>query len=349
MLGWLSLGVQAQRLEVSGRVSAQTEAQTQRVYLMNLTDGQALDSCALSDGTFCLSAELPERQPLCISPLNIYLVGEPGTVTVEADKSLRGTLLNELWNAYLQDRAKYVQDYNRQYQSAKNDMLLSKEQRRGLLQSLRDEYEATFKSRALNMMRRNLNNPLNTLAFLEFSTQMEEVTTFDLIYALTTEETRRCPRVQQVAQRMEQVRSTWVGEMFTDFTVPAGKPDGTEARLSDYVGRGKYLLVDFWASWCGPCRTQLPYLRRVYEQYQGAEFDVLGVATWDKRGNSQKALDEDHLPWEQILEAGDLPSETYGFKGLPQIMLFGPDGKILARGLRGEALVKAAEELKIKK
>jgi thiol-disulfide isomerase/thioredoxin len=123
--------------------------------------------------------------------------------------------------------------------------------------------------------------------------------------------------------------------------------NGTAASLSDDVGKGKYVLVDFWASWCGPCTAELPVLTEVYNQYKGKKFELLGVAVWDERDASLRAIEQHKTHWPQILDANDIPTTLYGIRGIPHIILFGPDGKIIARNLRGAALkAKVAEVMK---
>jgi len=143
----------------------------------------------------------------------------------------------------------------------------------------------------------------------------------------------------QAAQtRTSLVTSTEPGAMFTDFE--AVQPDGTTAKLSDYVGKGKYILVDFWASWCGPCKREIPGIKAAWEKYKGDKFDVLSVAVWDKPEDTAKAAAEHGVVWNQIVNAGKVPTDIYGIEGIPHLILFGPDGVILKRGdvLRGPGL-----------
>lgn len=136
-------------------------------------------------------------------------------------------------------------------------------------------------------------------------------------------------------------QETGEGKMFTDFEA---EHEGKVTKLSDYVGKGKYVLVDFWASWCGPCKAEIPNLIKVYNQYKGEKFEVLGVATWDKPEDTQKAIKQLGIPYPQMLNAQKAGSNAYGISGIPQIILFGPDGTILKRNLRGENVEKAVAE-----
>ena len=129
--------------------------------------------------------------------------------------------------------------------------------------------------------------------------------------------------------------ATAVGKMFTDFEIE--QPDGAVKKLSDYVGKGKYILADFWASWCGPCRGEIPNVRKVYDKFGGDKFDVVSIAVWDKPEATLKAIEEEGLTWPQIINCQKIPGELYGIEGIPVMILFGPDGTILERGgnLRG--------------
>jgi len=161
---------------------------------------------------------------------------------------------------------------------------------------------------------------------------------FDSLYALAGDFVRNHPDIDAEHQRLEQVARTSVGAMFTDFTIEHGNADGSAVSLSDYVGKGKYVLVDFWASWCAPCKEEMPNLKEVYKRFQGDKFEIVGVAVSDKRADTEAILPELDLPWPIIFDAQHVPAEIYGVNAIPHIILFGPDGKIVARGLRGEQI-----------
>ena len=106
-------------------------------------------------------------------------------------------------------------------------------------------------------------------------------------------------------------------------------------------------MVEFWASWCGPCRAEIPNIKELYDKYHSKGLDVLGVAVWDKVEDTQKAIKELGIVWPQIINAQQIPTELYGIQGIPHIILFAPDGTIVARDLREEAMKeKVAEVMK---
>ena len=165
------------------------------------------------------------------------------------------------------------------------------------------------------------------------------------------------PFVQRVNEGLTAKLNTRVGQPFVDFTVEhvLGKAaDGsliTEQRsLSDYVGKGKYILVDFWSPWCPPCKEELPNIKNVYEKYHGDKFDILSVAVWEESHNMDwhDTIDTAAvygITWNQINNGHREPASLYGIDGIPHVILFGPDGTILKRDLRGEVLEAAVAEV----
>ena len=148
-------------------------------------------------------------------------------------------------------------------------------------------------------------------------------------------------------------KSTAEGMKFTDFTVEHvygydrsvdPQPLKKEVKFSDYVGKGTYVLVDFWSPWCGPCRREVPNIQKVYAEYKDKGLEVLSLAVWEKKPQSHtiEVAGELGMDWFHINNCGQIPTDIYGVDGIPHLMLISPDGTILKRGFHGLEGIKAA-------
>ena len=129
-----------------------------------------------------------------------------------------------------------------------------------------------------------------------------------------------------------------IDKPFIDFEAEA--PDGTKHRLSEYAGKGEYVLIDFWASWCGPCIGSFPMMKQLYEKYKERGLHVVGVSCDENRNAWLKALNKHQLPWTALRSPrakGDA-RDLYGVSGIPRVILIAPDGKIVSSDLEGPEL-----------
>jgi len=172
-----------------------------------------------------------------------------------------------------------------------------------------------------------------------------DTTCFLSLYAQLPARFQQFFLVRKAYDAIQLQNRTAPGRMFTDYTITGGNPDGTDVKLSDYVGRGKYILLDHWASWCGPCKAEMPYIKKTWEAFAGDRFDVVSIAVSDKRADTEAALAKLDMPWHQILDGQKIPQELYGISAIPHLILFAPDGTILQRGLRGEQIYDAVSEI----
>ena len=134
-----------------------------------------------------------------------------------------------------------------------------------------------------------------------------------------------------------------VGQPFIDFTLMT--KDGSELVLSKIIAQNKLTLVDFWASWCGPCRHENPVVKAAYEQYHALGFDVVGVSVDQDEAKWLEAVEEDQLPWMQVRDIEGKASETYMIYYIPSNFLFDQNGTMVAKGLRGDDLTAKLSEL----
>lgn len=138
---------------------------------------------------------------------------------------------------------------------------------------------------------------------------------------------RRISKYREAAVLRE---ATAPGARFTDFS--ARQPDGSMLALSNWAGKGKYTLVDFWASWCPYCIKDIPALRELQTKYADKGLEIIGVAVRDRAEDTQAAMQKHGVNWPVIFNAERIPYDIYGFTGIPHLMLIGPDGVIISRG-----------------
>ena len=150
--------------------------------------------------------------------------------------------------------------------------------------------------------------------------------------------------VQEEAEKRDLTDKLAVGKVAPAFKYPT--PDGKK-QLGPHSFKGKYLLIDFWASWCGPCRKAIPHLKEAYEKYKKHGFEILSVSIDRKETDWKKALKEEQMPWKQVLatEAGKEMMKTYQFSGIPHLVLLDKDGKIIERNLLSTKLDEALQKV----
>jgi len=159
---------------------------------------------------------------------------------------------------------------------------------------------------------------------------------FEPVFNSLSAERRQSPEGISMQSRLDLAKRLKIGNPAIEFTIPDVK--GVPVSLSSY--KGKYVLVDFWASWCGPCRGENPYMLKAYNNLKDQNFEILGVSLDDNKDKWLKAIEEDKLPWKQVsdLKGFNTIALTYGIRAIPQNFLLSPEGIIIGKDLRGEEL-----------
>ena len=144
-------------------------------------------------------------------------------------------------------------------------------------------------------------------------------------------------------KRRDTEKKTAVGQTAPNFSLTALKGD----KISIPKYQGKYVLIDFWASWCGPCRKEIPNLKKVYEAFHKKGLEIVSISTDNKEDAWLKAVNDEKMPWAQARDT-KLVSKQYNVTAIPHILLISPEGKILAKQMHGQEIWNKLEEFGFK-
>ena len=319
-----------------------------------LYDGETvLDSTVVANGAFELKAPANpekiyrlsakvERSPRSLA-WSYGVIPEKGTFPVTfaakaADCAIENSPVNRNFHEFNGKLQEYMDEYREKALSLGN----ASEQE---AKALYDQVMEKIKALSIETIGKNADNFVakNALQNIIYDLPVDELKS---VIGNCGKFIQEDEAISRIVTCKEAELATAEGQPFVDF---AGKtPEGADVKLSDYVGKGKWVLTDFWASWCGPCMREIPNIQKVYETFEGDDFMMLGIAVWDgDNTESVKRMEEKEMKWHQIFVGEDkTPTDSYGIVGIPTMILFAPDGTIYKRGdaLRGEGMITSVAE-----
>ena len=166
------------------------------------------------------------------------------------------------------------------------------------------------------------------------------------ILNMTSEEFKAKKDVKRILEQLEAQEAVAIGKEFIDFSMKT--PEGETVSMSDYAGKGKYVFIDFWAAWCGPCISEMPNVVAAYEKYKNKDFEIVGVSFDDNKDDWIKGIKDLNMTWPQMSEVSGWETEVvklYAIQGIPHTVLLDKEGIIIAKDLRGKQLHDKLAEL----
>ena len=326
---------------------APADANGQWVYLYKPSGQGASDSIQIANGRFTLERAVAEDGLIAhlVIPrsYNLSFIPEEGIIKADlAASGATGTPLNDEHTQKSKYRKGLIEEARAKLKSIRADKNLDDKAKEEAQEKVSDELYAKIKPLAEADLKEHPNDAIGLIA-LQTLLGMEDVNVAkaEALLQQAGDRLRAEESITKMVARLRRVEATQAGAQFVDFE---GVDDANKAvRLSDYVGKGHYVLVDFWASWCGPCRREIGHLKKVRDAYTDKGLVILGTVVWDEMEDHLKAMKELEITWPQIFNKTEA-TELYGIAGIPQIILFDPAGKIVARDLRGEEINKLLDK-----
>ena len=326
---------------------APADANGQWVYLYKPSGQGASDSVQIANGRFTLERAVAEDGLIAhlVIPrsYNLSFIPEEGIIKADlAAIAATGTALNDLHAQKAKAREALETETRGRLKAIRADKNLDDKAKEEAQEKIVNEFYGKIKPLAEADLKEHSNDAIGLIA-LQTLLGMEDVNVAkaEALLQQAGDRLRAEESITKMVTRLRRVEATQAGAQFVDFE---GVDDANKAvRLSDYVGKGHYVLVDFWASWCGPCRREIGHLKKVRDAYTDKGLVILGTVVWDEMEDHLKAMKELEITWPQIFNKTEA-TELYGIAGIPQIILFDPAGKIVARDLRGEEINKLLDK-----
>lgn len=196
----------------------------------------------------------------------------------------------------------------------------------------------------LNFIRKHPDSYVAFDLVQSYAVVIEDPESFEQMFNALSPQFKTSAEGKKIAYNLSMVKKFAIGKPIMDFT--QNDVNGKPVSLSSL--KGKYILIDFWASWCGPCRMEYPYIHKAYDKFKNKNFEVIGVSLDDKKSLWENAIKDNHFNWVEVCDLKGRQNEVavaYGISAIPQSLLVDPNGIIIAKNLRGDDLIQKLEEV----
>ena len=322
----------------------------------DLQTGIPSDTLIIEDGKFKLSGET-DSTALCMiysakrNEINAAFFMEPGTIDIQltdqpGGSRVGGTTCNNQWQTLNDSVMSIGKEINRIAEHIYGNNLSQEEQQKGMEQI--DKLNKRFAELVVKTAEKNIDNEFGYFLLTYYPEELIDNNTRAKLIKELPAEMRQRTAIKQMEQAINAAAKTAEGATIKDFTQKT--PDGTEISLMDEVKKHKVTVIDFWASWCGPCRQEMPFMMQMYDKHQSKGLGIIGISLDNDKDAWIKGTEALGFTWPQMSDLKGWENEIaqhFQVTSIPHTIVVDQKGTILRRGLRGEELESfVAEQLK---
>ena len=345
---------QSNTYQVKGTIEGAADGDT-LFFTTDMQSGIPSDTLIVEHGKFSFSGESDSVYMAMVysakrNELNAPFFVEPGKISIDIKETpgasrVGGTMCNDQWQVLNDSVMTIGKEINKIAEHIYGNNVTFEEQQKGMEQI--EQLNKRFSAMVIGITEKNIDNEFGYFLLTYYPEELIDIQSRSRLIKLLPEDMRKREQIRVMEQSLEASAKTAEGATIPDFSRPA--PDGTSLSIMSEVSQHRITIIDFWASWCGPCRQEIPFMIELYNKNKDKGLGIVGVSLDNDKDEWLTAIKQLNMAWPQMSDQndwGNSVAKQFNITSIPHTIVVDQQGKILRHGLRGEALANfVAEQL----